>query len=137
MSHHLNGRFLHRLHDKWREIERVVTDRRNREFTPRPVQAGRVGIIFRRPSTFYRDCIRRMARSYGVFVIGPAESMLCDTGTMPSCGTRPIVGFMVYSAARPAGQTSEPSVSVPIEKGAYPADTPTAGPEDEPDGFCH
>jgi hypothetical protein len=58
MSHHLNGRFLHRLHDKWREIERVVTDRRNREFTPRPVQAGRVGIIFRRPSTFYRDCIQ-------------------------------------------------------------------------------
>lgn len=41
----------------------------------------------------------------------------------------------MYSAARPAGLTSDPSVSVPIEKGAYPAETPTAEPEDDPEVF--
>lgn len=54
-------------------------------------------------------------------------------GTIPARGTRPIEGLMVYKAALPAGQTNDPSVSVPIENGAYPAETPTAEPEDEPE----
>jgi hypothetical protein len=57
-------------------------------------------------------------------------------GMIPSWETRPIVGLIVYRAALPAGQTSEASVSVPMARGAYPADTPTAEPEDDPEGLC-
>jgi len=43
----------------------------------------------------------------------------------------------VYKAARFAGITSDPTVSVPIAMGANPAETPTAEPEDEPEGpYC-
>lgn len=70
-----------------------------------------------------------------VLVIGPAESKLADMGTTPCWGMRPIVGLIVYNAARPAGQTSDPLVSVPMAIGAYPAETPTAEPDEDPDGF--
>lgn len=43
---------------------------------------------------------------------------------------------MVYKAARVAGEMSEPIESVPSEMGAYPAETPTAEPVEEPHGFC-
>ena len=46
-----------------------------------------------------------------------------------------MVGLMVKREARPAGQTSEQSVSVPTLSGAYPAATATAGPDDDPDGL--
>ena len=61
---------------------------------------------------------RTTARSYAVFAIGPAESKMWETGTMPPPGTRPMVGLIVYSEARPAGQIREPSVSAPMETGA-------------------
>lgn len=61
---------------------------------------------------------KTMARSATVLVRGPAESKFCDTGTIPACDTRPIVGFMEYKAALPAGQIKDPSVSVPIDTGA-------------------
>jgi hypothetical protein len=57
-------------------------------------------------------------------------------GMIPSWETSPTVGLIVYRAALPAGQTSEASVSVPMARGAYPADTPTAEPEEEPEGLC-
>src|SRR5580700_2857730 len=79
---------------------------------------------------------RRTARSATVFAIGPAESKFFETGTIPACGTSPIVGFIVYKAALPAGHTKDPSVSVPIDIGAYPAETATAEPEDDPEGLC-
>ena len=53
---------------------------------------------------------------------------------MPAVSTDPGVAFIPYSAARVAGCTREPSVSVPIDTGAKPAATPTALPEDEPQG---
>ncbi len=42
---------------------------------------------------------------------------------------------MVYNAARPPGTMREPSVSVPIDTGAKPAETATAEPEEDPEGF--
>lgn len=77
---------------------------------------------------------RTTARSYTVFAIGPAESKCLDIGTIPSCGTKPIVGLIVYKAALPAGHIKDPSVSAPMDTGAYPADTPTAEPEEDPEG---
>lgn len=41
---------------------------------------------------------------------------------------------MEYKPARFAGIQIEPPVSVPMDKGANPADTPTPDPEDEPPG---
>lgn len=55
---------------------------------------------------------------------------------MPDMSTLPTVGLMVYKAARVAGEMSEPIESVPSAMGAYPAETPTAEPEEEPHGFC-
>lgn len=46
-----------------------------------------------------------------------------------------MLGLIVYMEARPAGQTREPSVSVPTLSGAHPAETTTAGPDDEPEGL--
>ena len=56
---------------------------------------------------------------------------------MPAVSTDPGVAFIPYSAARVAGCTSKPSVSVPIDNGAKPAATPTALPEDDPQGVCN
>ncbi len=53
---------------------------------------------------------------------------------MPSREIMPWVGLIVYKAARSAGIIREPTVSVPIETGARPAETEMAGPEDEPPG---
>lgn len=77
----------------------------------------------------------KVARSYGVFAIGPAESMVWLIGMTPSWDTSPMVGLIVYRAALAAGDTRDPSVSVPIESGAYPAETATADPVDDPQGF--
>lgn len=44
------------------------------------------------------------------------------------------VGFNPNNAARSDGQMMDPSVSVPIEMGENPEATPTALPEDEPQG---
>ena len=46
-----------------------------------------------------------------------------------------MVGLIVYRATLAAGTMREPSVSVPTENGAKPAETATAEPEDEPEGF--
>lgn len=53
----------------------------------------------------------------------------------PAWGTIDMVGFKVYRAARLEGEMRDPSVSLPKEKGAYPAATETADPEDDPDVF--
>jgi hypothetical protein len=74
-----------------------------------PFREGELGSIIASNTT---------ARSYGVLVMGPAESKLGDIGTIPSWATSPMVGLIVYRPARPAGDTREPSVSVPIEMGA-------------------
>ena len=75
-----------------------------------------------------------LARSSGVFASPPTLSNAGDIGWMPAVFTDPGVAFIPYSAARVAGCTSEPSVSVPIDTGAKPAATPTALPEDDPQG---
>jgi hypothetical protein len=41
---------------------------------------------------------------------------------------------MPNRAAREAGVQRDPSASVPKERGLYPADKPTAEPEEEPPG---
>jgi hypothetical protein len=53
---------------------------------------------------------------------------------MPSVGTRPIVGFKEYAPALVAGTRREPIVSLPIDRGAKPAASPAADPDDEPPG---
>lgn len=48
--------------------------------------------------------------------------------------TLPTGGFMAYRDARDAGTTIEPSVSIPSDTMAKPAETPTDETEDEPPG---
>lgn len=55
---------------------------------------------------------------------------------MPDRPMLPMVGLMVYKEARVAGEMSEPIESVPSDMGAYPAETSTAEPVEEPPGFC-
>src|ERR1700733_13166788 len=78
---------------------------------------------------------RRAAASATQTAIGPAVSCTGEMGTMPRRLTRPLVGLMPTMPQALAGQTIEPSVSVPTAIGASPAATPAAEPELEPDGL--
>src|SRR5260370_10096473 len=67
--------------------------------------------------------------------IGPAVSCTGEIGTMPRRLTSPLVGLMPTIPQALAGQTIEPSVSVPTATGASAAATPAAEPELDPDGL--
>lgn len=67
--------------------------------------------------------------------MGPVVSRRSEAGKIPCVDTNPRVGRILYSAARFAGVTMEPSVSVPIASGEYPAETPTALPVEDPPGL--
>jgi hypothetical protein len=68
--------------------------------------------------------------------MAPRVSKAVEITKMPSMGVEPTVGFIAYRAARDAGVPREPSASVPIDMGLYPAETPTAEPVEEPPGAC-
>ncbi len=68
--------------------------------------------------------------------MAPRVSKAVEMTKMPSMGVEPTVGFIEYRAARDAGVQREPSASVPIDMGLYPAETPTAEPVEEPPGAC-
>ncbi len=70
-----------------------------------------------------------IAASVTVRVIGPAESWLCAIGMMPDWLISPMVGLSPTIPLLPAGQTIEPSVSVPTA----PAHMFTAGATPEPE----
>src|ERR1041384_6079180 len=68
-------------------------------------------------------------------VIGPAVSCSAEIGTTPVRLTRPSVGLMPTSSFVPAGQTIEPSVSVPLVTVGRSAAAAPAAPLDAPQGF--
>src|SRR5690242_579014 len=67
--------------------------------------------------------------------MGPAVSWLCAIGTMPVRLTSPSVGLMPTSPLLVAGDTIEPSVSVPTATAARLAAIAAPEPELEPDGL--
>ena len=75
-----------------------------------------------------------IAASVTVRAIGPAVSWLWAIGTMPSWATSPTVGLSPTIALLPAGQTIEPSVSVPTAIAHRLAAGATAEPELDPHG---
>ena len=75
------------------------------------------------------------AASVTLRVIGPAVSCSAEIGMIPARLSRPTVGLMPTTAFAPAGQTIEPSVSVPTVIVARLADTATAEPELDPHGL--
>jgi hypothetical protein len=78
----------------------------------------------------------RFAMSMELFAMGPGWSEKGEMGTMPRVERRPRLGLSPKRAARPAGTTIEPNVSVPRETGAYPEATAIAEPDEDPPGFC-
>src|SRR5206468_4382278 len=76
-----------------------------------------------------------MASSRTVRVMGPAVSWLCAIGIMPARLTRPSVGLMPTSPFAEDGQTTDPSVSVPIAAAHRLAATAAPEPELEPHGL--
>jgi len=66
---------------------------------------------------------------------GPTVSWLCAIGTTPARDVRPTVGFTPTTPLACAGQTMEPSVSVPSATAQRFAETATAEPELEPQGL--
>src|SRR5256886_17262358 len=76
-----------------------------------------------------------MAASRTVRVMGPAVSWLCAIGIMPARLTRPSVGLMPTSPFAEDGQTTDPSVSVPIAAAHRLAATAAPEPELEPHGL--
>ena len=67
--------------------------------------------------------------------IGPAVSWSAEIGMTPARLHSPIVGLMPTRPFAPAGQTIEPSVSVPTPTVARSAETATPVPELEPHGL--
>src|SRR4051794_33892620 len=72
--------------------------------------------------------------SVTVRAMGPAVSWLCAIGTIPVRLTSPRVGLMPTRELLLDGETTEPSVSVPIAAAARLAAAATADPELDPDG---
>ena len=75
-----------------------------------------------------------IAASVTVRTIGPAVSWLWAMGTIPAWATSPTVGLRPTIALLPAGQTIDPSVSVPTAIAHRFAAAATADPELEPQG---
>ena len=81
-----------------------------------------------------RSTLSAIAASVTVRAIGPAVSWLWAIGTIPAWATSPTVGLRPTIALLPAGQTIEPSVSVPTAIAHRFAAAATAEPELEPHG---
>src|ERR1051325_9814882 len=77
----------------------------------------------------------KMAASLTVRAIGPAVSWLCEIGMMPARLISPTVGLIPTSEFADEGQTTEPSVSVPIAAAHRLAATPAPDPELDPHGL--
>src|SRR5579863_4427291 len=77
----------------------------------------------------------RMAASRTVRAIGPAVSWLCEIGMMPRPPSRPTVGLIPTMPFMDAGQTTDPSVSVPTATAHRLAATAAPEPELEPHGL--
>ena len=67
--------------------------------------------------------------------IGPAVSRVCESGTMPACDQRKVVGRMLVMPQSAAGTRMDPPVSVPRAAGARRAATAAALPPLEPPGM--
>ena len=78
---------------------------------------------------------RTAAASATVRQCGPTPSWLWEIGTTPARLVRPTVGLMPTMPFAFAGQTIEPSVSVPSEPAVRLADGAAPEPELEPHGL--
>ena len=76
-----------------------------------------------------------IAASVTVRVIGPSVSWLTDSGMTPARLTSPMVGLIPTRPLRLAGETIDPSVSLPIAAAHRLAAVATAEPLLEPDGL--
>src|SRR3954468_13553323 len=75
------------------------------------------------------------AASARVRPCGPTVSWLCEIGTTPARLVSPTVGLIPTPPFSCAGQTMEPSVSVPIDAAQKFADAAAPEPELEPQGL--
>src|SRR5215210_5332380 len=78
---------------------------------------------------------RSTAASATVRQSGPAVSCVWEIGMMPARLTRPTVGLMPTTPLADAGQTIDPSVSVPTATAPKLAETAAPEPELEPQGL--
>src|SRR5436305_2007115 len=78
---------------------------------------------------------RRMAASRTVRAIGPEVSWLCAIGMMPARLMRPSVGLIPTNPDADDGQTTDPSVSVPMPTAARFAAIADPVPQLDPHAF--
>ena len=78
---------------------------------------------------------RRTAASVTLRVIGPAVSWSAEIGMTPARLQSPMVGLIPTTPFAPAGQTIDPSVSVPTVIVARSAAAATPEPQLEPHGL--
>ena len=79
---------------------------------------------------------RTFAASKTFLASGPGESWLKLIGITPLVETRPTVGLIPTIPFNDAGQTIDPSVSVPIATGINPAATAEPDPDELPPALC-
>lgn len=70
-----------------------------------------------------------------VRAIGPAVSWLAEIGMIPARETRPTVGLIPTRPHIDDGQTTEPSVSLPMPAAARFAEIAAPVPDEEPQGL--
>ena len=68
--------------------------------------------------------------------IGPGTSWLKLTGITPRVETELTLGLIPTTPLSDAGQTIDPSVSVPTANGISPAATAAPEPDEEPPALC-
>ena len=67
---------------------------------------------------------------------GPGESWASLIGITPTRDTDPTVGFIPTQPFKEAGQTIEPSVSVPTARETKPAEIAEPEPDEDPPALC-
>ena len=78
----------------------------------------------------------KSAASATLRAIGPGESCASLIGITPTRETVPTVGFIPTQPLSEAGQTIDPSVSVPTASETKPAAIAEPEPEDDPPALC-
>ena len=96
---------------------------------------GTVRAVGSRPSAPWM-AFRTRAQSSTLRQMGPSLSMLQERAMAPARLTRPKVGRRPVAPVRVAGETMEPSVSLPMLKPTSPATVAAAEPAEEPELPC-
>ena len=105
------------------------------DFT-KPIRIGSAEVVAETKPGIPERTSSKSAASRTERAIGPGESCAALIGITPTRDTVPTVGFIPTQPFRDAGQTIEPSVSVPTANETKPAAIAEPDPDEDPPALC-